>query len=104
MFSNRGPWRSMGFGLVGVGLILLQSEPADAGAFFHRILGRRNCTQYYQQVPAQQPSGSTSSSYQSNSFEPGSSAPVASPAYNRPSTGRSSYDQFRGDRKALGKY
>ncbi|HEY4258840.1 MAG TPA: hypothetical protein VGM98_01715 [Schlesneria sp.] len=99
--------------LAGLGAVLVQSPSADAGAFFHRMFGRqRYQQQYYQQVPAQAAPATTTApagSYQSNSFEPGASvpavapAPVAVPQATHPSL-RPSHEQFRGDRKALGRY
>lgn len=110
--SRRIALRGCALVLAGLGGLLIQSPSADAGAFFHRMLGRQRYQQCYQQVPAQAApvtSAAPSGSYQSNSFEPGASAPlvapapVAAPRYAAPSN-RSSYEQFRGDRKALGKY
>lgn len=105
--------RSCALILAGLGAVLVHSSSADAGAFFHRMLGRHRCQNCYPQVPAQAPVTSAApapaGSYQSNSFEPGASAavvapvPVAAPRYSAPAN-RSSYEQFRGDRKALGKY
>ena len=108
--SRRIALRSCALVLAGLGGLLIQSPSADAGAFFHRMLGRQRYQQCYQQVPAQAApatSAAPSGSYQSNSFEPGASAPafapVAAPRYTAPSN-RPSHEQFRGDRKALGRY
>lgn len=110
--SRRIALRGCAVVLAGLGGLLIQSSSADAGAFFHRMLGRQRYQQCYQQVPVQAApatSAAPSGSYQSNSFEPGASAPVMAPApvaaprYVAPSN-RPSHEQFRGDRKALGRY
>lgn len=104
--------RSLGLIVAGLGAVAIQSPQAEAGAFFGRLFGRNNCPQcYQQQVPVQAApnSAAPAGSYQSNSFEPNASAPaavapVAAPRYSSPAPSRSSYEQFRGDRKALGKF
>lgn len=104
-----------GFALVvaGLGAVMVQSPQAEAGGFFRRMFGNNNCQNCYQQVPVQQAPATTTApapagSYQSNSFEPNASAPVvvapAAPRYNAPMSNRPSSEQFRGDRKALGKF
>lgn len=102
-----------GFALVvaGLGAVLVQSPQAEAGGFFRRMFGYNHCQNCYQQVPVQQaPATATApaGSYQSNSFEPNASAPAAvvpvAPTYNVPMSNRPSHEQFRGDRKALGKF
>jgi len=107
-------WRAAGVTLLGVGGLLAQSSSAEAGGFFHRMFYRQQCQQCYQ-APVQAPvqaapaaANAPAGSYQSNSFEPAATAAPApaavAPRYNSPSTSRSLHEQFRGDRKALGKY
>lgn len=105
--------RSVALVLAGLGAVAVQSQEAEAGGFFRRMFGYNNCQNCYQQVPVQQAPATTTAtapagSYQSNSFEPGAAAPAvvapAAPTYNVPMSNRPSHEQFRGDRKALGKY
>lgn len=108
MLSHRNRvWRAAGVTLLGLGALFVQSSSAQAGGFFHRMFYRQQCRRCYQ-TPAQAAPATTTApagSYQSNSFEPGTPAPVTvAPRTNGSSSYKSSYEQFRGDRKALGKY
>lgn len=110
MLSHRNRvWRAAGVTLLGLGALFAQSSSVEAGGFFRRMFYRQQCQpQQYYQAPVQAAPGSVttpSGTYQSNSFEPGTVAPA--PAVVAPSGSssyKSSYDQFRGDRKALGRH